>query len=249
MSKELVLINQFFRCKANALRTVEIEKVLRFNVANTHFSKYICLTESKEDREYVLELLKPLPSHVEVINFNKRISFNDIFLLATIRADLHERVWILGNADIYFDETVTYLGRLTEAEAAVITRHNVKQDGSIVLEQYPFCTQDVWSFVAPPPGYLLTEQSKVLQGNWGCENRIAYEIATAGLAVYNPCVQVRCLHLHLVEENTRPDGSCRVYGNYLYVRESEIPGTTTPVKERNMPHLMPKFVPAGTKFE
>jgi hypothetical protein len=80
-----------------------------------------------------------------------------------------------------------------------LTRHDVQEDGSIKLVDSGFAhgCQDAWIFSAPLP--LDKIFARFSLGAPGCDNRIAYELISAGYKVTNPSIKIVARHLDLAE--------------------------------------------------
>jgi len=96
---------------------------------------------------------------------------------------------IIANSDIYFDDTISMIESIGEGECYALTRYNVQRKN--VFEDTPG-SQDVWIF----RGKIKDGCFDVPMGVPGCDNRIAYELNSAGYKLYNPSLAIKCYHLH-----------------------------------------------------
>jgi hypothetical protein len=118
-------------------------------------------------------------------------------------------VFVLANADIYFDETFLLIDGLPKSNSFFcITR----MDGR-ALHSPDKNSQDVWFWGAPVRPFY----SDFHIGIPGCDSRIAAEAKNAGLLVWNVGGDVRCHHLHLTEIRRYEETGERIGGPYFDV--------------------------------
>lgn len=121
---------------------------------------------------------------------------------------------IISNADVYFDESLELVNKITSNEAWCLGRY---EDG--ILVDRPDM-QDVWIFRGPPRNVKADFQMGVM----GCDNRLAYELEMAGYFVRNPAKSIRAHHLHKHAVKTREERASEpvVPGPYLHVPPEEL---------------------------
>ncbi|MDX2000939.1 MAG: hypothetical protein SFW35_00775 [Chitinophagales bacterium] len=139
----------------------------------------------------LMETALTVPKHpkLNAINWTKRPTYNDFFLVAN---DSDATICLIGNTDIYFDETLTLATCIKENECFALTRWDVYHEGEIHLYSGAACSQDTWIFRRP----IRNIAGDFYLGKPGCDNRIAYEIASAGYHVTNPSKSIRSIHWH-----------------------------------------------------
>lgn len=186
------LIVQYYLC-ADPARQEEIDTCLRNNLTNPLISTIHLLTEEDFDFDQF-----PNANKIVQTVIGERLTFEAAFLYANAADPEGNLVWILSNADIYFDDTL----RLVEWQnldgvVYALTRHDVQADGTIKLVDASFAhgCQDVWIFRSPLPLNKMFTQFYL--GIPGCDNRIAYELIQAGMVTLNPCLQITALHMDL----------------------------------------------------
>ena len=113
-----------------------------------------------------------------------------------------DRVNIIANADILFDNTVEKLvDYVTKDNIFALTRH--EPDGYFSGRQD---SQDVWIFYGKDLESRLKEASNISSwlkiGKPGFDNRIAYELYKSGYRVLNPSRSVFVWHIHASEERS-----------------------------------------------
>ncbi len=189
------LIVQYYKCD-NEARQEEIDICLTKNLNNEFISAVHLLTEQLYD-------MSQFP-HCEKIRqtvIGERLTFGRAFQHANQH---HEnQIWVLSNADIYFDGS---LGCLRDAKLGdavfALTRHDVQEDGTFRLVDPAFAhgSQDTWVFKTPIAADKMF--ARFFLGIPGCDNRIAYEFIKAGYKIINPANKIITYHLDLIRRAT-----------------------------------------------
>ena len=86
--------------------------------------------------------------------------------------------------------------------------------GELALPNAPWCTHDVWAMISQPIHNSIKFQSFMPLGMPGCELRFAETIFNMGYAVFNPCLDIKNVHLH--SESVPHEDKNRMYGAYLF---------------------------------
>jgi len=189
----LSLIVQYYRCAANE-RQAEIDTCLRNNLLNPYLTDIHLLTEELFD-------VSSFPNNEKIVQtvIGERLTYKRAFEYAgSIDGDV---VWLLANADIYFDDSLRHLDDISLKNVMyALSRHDILPDGTnkFIDEEYAHGSQDVWIFKTP---LNLAEMFTDFNlGVPGCDNRIAYEIIKAGYLLVNPGKIIKCYHLDLTKE-------------------------------------------------
>jgi len=189
------LIVQYYRC-SDAARQEEIDTCLRNNLQNPLIATVHLLTE-------VLFDFSNYPFHEKIVQsvIGERLTFERAFHYANEADPVGARIWILSNADIYFDDTLSLVEwQNFDGVIYALTRHDVQADGSISLvhPQYAHGSQDVWIFRNSLP--LDRMFISFCLGIPGCDHRIAHEFIQAGYVVLNPSMKIIARHLDLARD-------------------------------------------------
>lgn len=187
-SRPIHLIVQYYRA-ATPERQAEIDTCLRENLQNPFIAAVHLLTEEK----FALPGF-PNTGKVRQEVVGERLTYERAFRYANAWPE--PVVWILSNADIYFDNTLRFLSGVDFTNTVfALTRHDVQPDGGIKLvpPEYAHGCQDAWIFAAP----VLVEKmfTTFCLGIPGCDHRIAYEFIQAGYVVLNPSLKLIARHL------------------------------------------------------
>jgi hypothetical protein len=153
----------------------------------------------------LLEYLKT--KAISITYIKGRATFDDFYGLA--QRQYPDSAIILSNADIYFDETLTLLEKYDLSNTFIaLTRWDVNKDKAeslaysswnTAIQQFvPFSgksySQDTWIFKIPLPKF---QDGSMQLGMLHFDPRIAYQAKLAGLDVINPCLSIKCHHLHM----------------------------------------------------
>jgi hypothetical protein len=183
----VILLIGFYQDRA-ATRMGEVVDCLRRNIASDAIEEVHVLVEDSTAPAAHAVLADP---KVRLVRLGRRLTFRDLFDYAN--RELAGRRVIVANNDIYFDETLARLeGYDLHGKLLCLSRWDVQPDGSARFFEQPW-SQDAWMFEAPIADFACDWYL----GLPGCENRLAYEAAAAGLALENPSRSVRANHLHL----------------------------------------------------
>jgi hypothetical protein len=176
----------------DAARLGEFLTCLERNVANRAIDEVHVFVEEEIDPVHVAGKHPPLQSQkVRLVVTGVRVTYAALFAYAN--RELPGYRVIVANADIFFDHT---LARLNDYDLAgcllCLSRWDVHADGTWSLFDFE-ASQDAWIFDAPIRDIACDFPLGIL----GCDNRLAWEAAHAGLIVANPSRSVRAYHLHL----------------------------------------------------
>ncbi len=120
-----------------------------------------------------------------------------------VKAD-PECVYVLANADIYFDETLRLLEPYDlRGVFLALSRWNVVDGGAARKLANSPLSQDAWIWTPPLPKM----NCDWTMGEMGCDSRVARRAMEADLTVLNPCHSIKALHLH--ESGVRHYGPMR----------------------------------------
>lgn len=175
----------------DAQRLGEFLTCIERNAANRHIEGVHVLVEEELDPSQLLSSHRQLDSpKVHLVPAGKRATFRRLFDHAN--RELRGRRVIIANSDIFFDHT---LARLDDYDLTgwllCLSRWDLHGDGLWRPFDYDM-SQDAWIFQSPVPEFPCDFYRGVL----GCENRLAWEAAQAGLRLANPSRSIRAYHLH-----------------------------------------------------
>jgi len=178
-----VLLTSYYE-DPDAARRDEFLDSLRRNVANELLAEIHLFLEDEARPDLGDQKLR-------VVELGRRATYHDLFDYANAR--LTGRRVVIANADIYFGADLRRLdGYDLSGTLLCLSRWDVQRDGSARFFEHGE-SQDAWIFDAPLPAFSCDFHLGVP----GCDNRLAWEAAQAGLHVENPARSLRAYHLHL----------------------------------------------------
>jgi hypothetical protein len=177
---------------ADAARRAELSECLRRNLDNELLEEIHLFVEEPKGADELRATRPPLAAEkVRLVEHGRRVTYRDLFDYANTR--LGGRRVIVANADIYFDRTLARLdGYDLAGKLLCLSRWDIQGNGSSLFFEHP-ASQDAWVFLSPLPEFRCDFHL----GLPGCDNRLVWEAARAGLALSNPGRSVRAHHLHL----------------------------------------------------
>lgn len=212
MTYNLVLITSYYE-PLNEDRKKEIIFCLEKNNNNNFINEIVLMN----DREYELEFLENKEKIKQVIISNDRLYFKDAIEYANNY--YNDKIVILSNSDIFFDETLFNIPLDLHEEAYSLCRYEFKNETEIKEPgtEAEF-TQDVWIF---KPKFNLLNKYNFKFGVPGCDNAFTYLLYKEGYKVKNPGKSIKVFHYHNSNYRTYTFHD-RVIGNYLFIKNSEI---------------------------
>lgn len=178
-----VLLTSYY-ADPHARRRAEFLECLDRNAASGLFSEVHVFLE--DERRPQLDHPK-----LRLVEHGRRATYRDLFNYASVQ--LGGRRVVVANADIYFGDDLARLDAVDlSGKLLCLSRWDVQRDRSARFFEHGE-SQDAWIFDAP----LAAFPCDFHLGVPGCDNRLAWEAAHAGLVVENPARSLRAYHLHL----------------------------------------------------
>lgn len=190
----------------SAERSDEFSYCLAQNVACPYINEIICFSNDVSMvYEKVITIEGDRPTFQQFFDeINKRAGDDDIS--------------IISNLDIYFNDTLGLVHNIKHNEVFCITRWDLK-DGKIKLFDTPD-SQDSWVFRGKVREIANTDI--LMLAKWGVDNRLAWELQTAGYKVLNPSKSIQTIHVHAsevrperTEHNVIPPPYLTLWTNFL----------------------------------
>ena len=183
----------------NINRVNEYISCLQHNVIHKGVEKIHVFYDTSRDHETIKKhILNALRRHkVHITHMKGRLTYGQCFKVANEMYS--DKKVIIANADIYFDNTLRQLETFSlENKLLALTRWNLLEGGELSLEYTGSIpaefSQDAWIFNAPIREVVGADQ--VYLGMHYCETKLLQCLIDAGLHISNPCLSVRCIHVH-----------------------------------------------------
>ena len=216
----MILITTYY-ISDNEFRNNEINKCLIKNIENNYIKKIYLLNNKLFDLSFLKNIKNYKNKVIQVI-----ISTHDNYILnykdaiQFINTNLKDKICILANSDIYFDDSLfkinsqnihgRFFGLLrydedNEGNKKIFTRFDEPRNDS----------QDSWIFMSP----LNIDLSKIdfTFRTLGCDSIFSKYVYDSGLKVCNPCYDIITTHVHNTEYRTY---NCdhRIHGIYCLLQ-------------------------------
>ncbi len=184
----IILFTPYYKAKRHK-RQNELIYCLRRNIQCNEIEKIVLII----DDDHIPELKSP---KIEIVKIAARPTYLDWVELTQKKCQ--NKISILANSDIYFDESITRFREIFAAnkQAFVALSRYEKEGYNQKMHKNPHWSQDVWAVSGE---YNFTESFKnylrIPLGVPRCDNKIAYLFAIHGFQVYNPCNHIKTVHV------------------------------------------------------
>jgi len=178
------LFSTLYAEKSNE-RRIELEQAAKMNVKCSYIDKIFYLCENENLNFIDAE-------KINIIYINKRPTFKDVFLFINENT-ADDDINIIANTDIYFDYHLKHLEYCNlENTIIALTRWDVELDNSVKFFN-KYYSQDSWIFKGK---MNINIKADYFIGQYGCDNKLAYEFAKTGYNIINPSYSIKTYHLH-----------------------------------------------------
>jgi len=184
------------------IRQKELIYCLNKNINNAHIDKIYLFVDG--------EVELPNSDKLVIIPF-QRPTYRDFFNLIDRTVTAREDISMVANTDIYFNHTLSQLA-LNERQCIALSRWDDKI-GGLKLHNERF-SQDVWIFRGKMRNVNFCD---FFLGIPGCDNRIAYELHSAGYALYNPATRIQAIHYHRSDLHNYDGRTLKIQRPYLFI--------------------------------
>ena len=178
----------------DAERTKELEDCLLNNVSSPFIEK-IHLFVDNNDAVIRLNEISNNSDKIVIIEVGKRPKYSDYFNY--IINNVKDQICMITNADIFlYEMNKTLIDKLKDNKIAyALTRH--EHDMSHPLMNYYQGSHDSYIFNSKfLTAAIINEHSDFHQNILGIESRVIKNLCDNGFTMYNPCKQIKIVHLH-----------------------------------------------------
>jgi len=196
--------------ETNKHRANEYIYCLKKNLAHPMIKQIHVSYDTSQDKQLKGNLLRWLQRRQIPITYQeKRQTFGDCMRLANEL--FPDDYVIISNADIYFDKTLSQLKKqYIDGQFLALTRSAESKDK--IRPQKNLFSQDTWIFKTP---FRNTEHLNLAYvGQWFCETHLCpVVVQNEKLMLYNPCLDIHCMHKHKLRLRHRKTRSNKHLGN------------------------------------
>jgi hypothetical protein len=187
-------------------RSRELEQALVNNINSEHIEKIHLFVDNEQSHNKLLDIINRTNTEkIHVIEIGKKPQYSDFFRYAI--ENLKNKISMVSNADIYFHEYDARLLELLKNNrwAYALTRH--EHDFSTPQMDYYVGSHDCYIFKPEDINEDIINHTQFYQNSGGIESRIIKAFCDQNIKVFNPCKQIKIVHLHA--------SNLRNYGHWL----------------------------------
>lgn len=223
-----ILLFQCFDCKDES-RAKEFDQCIGHNL-ELGFDEIIILNDGVSPRYF--------GENISNINTDKRLTYKD-FINLVQDPKYSGDLLVLINTDIKLDKKILDLDKILAAKTLIaLARY---EDGNRLADT-PWCTQDVWAMLGQSIPKSVLFQSDIPLGLPGCELRFSELMFNVGFQVFNPCMDIKNLHVH--KDQVPHTDENRLFGAYLFTPACNLNDVLNKApKAFPVPHYLTSFIP------
>jgi len=217
------LISTFYISKYSShldnLRSKELEQSLCNNLDSPFIEKIHLFVDDND----AVQRLNEISNHsdkIVIIEIGKKPKYSDFFNY--ILHHLKNNICMIANSDIYLHEIdINIIANLQKNKIAyALTRYEYDMSHPLINS---YCgSHDAYIFNSKfIDESIINEHTDFYQNFPGIETHIIKTLCNVGFNVYNPCKQIKIVHLH--KTDLRQHGhwiGLHQYGDYNYHRQS-----------------------------
>lgn len=210
----MILITTYYKSK-NEDRQKEIDRCLKNNFENSYIEKIYLLNNELYDLNFkgnkIIQIIISKEKDY-ILKYKDAIQF--------INENLKNKICILSNSDIYFDETLSKINNNNiKDNFFALLRYDEQEDGSKkIFTRYDIPrddSQDCWIFNSP----LNIDLNKLNFSfrTLGCDSIFSTIVHQSNINVSNPSYDIIITHLHKTEFRTY-NVDDRIHGKYCLIK-------------------------------
>jgi len=183
-------------------RNIELLDSLKKNIKSDLITKIHLYVDTDND----LDIIKGLKNNekIYIIEIGHQPLYSDFFEYAS--NNLKNEICMISNSDIYLYEcNIDCLNRL-DNNIFALTRYEYDMS-SPLIDKYEGSHD---SFIFRSPLNINLDNIRHVQNVWGSENSVIDNLFDHGYQVFNPCYQIKIVHLH--ESQLRNEDRIRIPG-------------------------------------
>lgn len=190
-------------------RNKELQECLNINLNNPLIERIHLYVDDDKAVQYLNNLNNEKINIIEI----KKPLYSDLFKYAF--DNLKNKICMVTNSDIYLHEIDTNVLNILNQDNIVFSLTRYEYDLTSPLIDKYYGSHDCFLFKSPL-NYSLIENIKHVQHQWNSEGIVLYELNRINAKIFNPCRQIKIVHLH--KSDIREDGRIRICPNkYILV--------------------------------
>ena len=217
----MILITSYYTT-LNKERQDEIDKCLIINNNNKFIEKIYLLGNEYFDLSFIENKQKDKIEQIIISNEKKyRLRYDDC--IKFINNKLKNKICILSNSDIYFDETLSLINKeRMENKLYALLRYDEIDNNKIIFTRFNLPrndSQDCWIFKSPLN--VNIDKLNFEFGTLGCDSILAGILYDNNINISNPSLDIITTHVHLTEYRTYTVDN-RLYGKYCLIEAGHL---------------------------
>ena len=214
----MILVTTYYK-PTNKDREEEINRCLIKNYQNKYIEKIYLLN----DKIYDIPIKNNYKNKIEqiIVSNDKKYKLTYYDSIKFINEKLDDRICILSNSDIYFDNSLQKINNKTiKNNFMALLRYDEDKDFKKNIfkrfDEPRDDSQDCWIFKSP----LKVDLNKLhfSFGTLGCDSIFASFVAyESGLNIMNPSYDIISTHVHLTDYRTYSQDD-RIHGKYCLIK-------------------------------
>jgi hypothetical protein len=176
-------------------RSRELEQALINNINSEHIEKIHLFVDNEDSYNRLLNIKNQTNTEkIHVIEIGKKPQYSDFFRYAI--ENLKNKISMISNADIYiYEADKSILDLIIKNKwAFAISRH--EHDFSCPLIDNYIGSHDSYIFKSEDMNEDIIDPLNYYQNFPGIETRIIKAMCDQNIKVFNPCKQIKIVHLH-----------------------------------------------------
>jgi hypothetical protein len=215
----MILITTYY-VSSNEDRNNEIKKCLLMNIENKNIDKIYLLNNQNFDLSFIKDktLINKVEQIIISLDDNYILNYKDAIMF--INNKLKNKICILSNSDIYFDDSLSMINpKNIIGNFYALLRYDEDQNGIKQIftrfNKPRNDSQDCWIFKSP----LKIDLSKIdfTFRTLGCDSLFAKYVYDTGLKVSNPSYDIITVHVHNTDFRTYNCDN-RIHGQYCLIQ-------------------------------
>jgi len=217
----MILLTTYYK-SINEDRNIEINKCLYKNLNNKFIEKIYLLNNEIFDLGFINDIYNKIIQVIVSKDNSYRLKYKDA--IKFINENLKNKICILSNSDIYFDDSISKINNKTiHNKFFALLRYDEDLNGNkhiFELHNNPRNdSQDSWIFRSPLN--IDLDNLDFSFGILGCDSIFASLVYETGINISNPCYDIITTHLHNIDFRTYNCDN-RIHGKYCLLPPCKI---------------------------
>lgn len=222
--QKINLITSFYKSKLEKkrdnIRNKELEESFYHNIKSEIIEKIHLFVDDEESLESVNNIISLTSTDkINIISVGKKPLYSDLFDYA--QNNLIDKICMISNSDIFLYECdIDVLNKLSRESNICFTLTRYEANLSTNLIDNFMGSHDCFIFKSPINNFDTCNVAHV-QHYWGSENVVIHELEKVGVKIFNPCYQIKIVHLHSsnLREEDRPRINLNGRSGYCYPKK------------------------------